>query len=65
MTTMRRTLGLIVTCALVILVAPLTAEAQPPANVPWLGFRSFVAPTMLIPQVWKADMGPGSQVFLV
>jgi len=40
----RCTLGLLVTLALGLLVAPLAAEAQPPAKVPWIGVLSTGSP---------------------
>jgi hypothetical protein len=33
----RRTIGLLITFALTLLLGPLTAEAQPPTKVPWIG----------------------------
>ncbi len=44
---MLRTVRLIVTLALGILLAPLAADAQAPAKVPRIGFLSFFSPTDL------------------
>jgi hypothetical protein len=52
----RRTFGLIVLRVLAILLAPLAAEAQPPAKVPRIGILDY-APTWEPFQQGLRDLG--------